>query len=177
MEATKSENSILRQKLQSKSEALLILSKELQKVRVDCEEYRDLTQKLQMKCSTLKRSTPIDLNAPDSSFNSRVFRDYTIAKQLSSLRLDNQKLMTERERLVALINEREEDVRVMRWQLNNQRMEMRNADQETRGVSRDRVKEVEMLERLEALQAKYSSLKQDLQVKTHSLCCDSTQCL
>ena len=51
IETQKGENMILRQKLQSKSEALLILSKELEKVRVDCDDYKELTNKLQMKYS------------------------------------------------------------------------------------------------------------------------------
>jgi hypothetical protein len=38
------ENKILRQKLQSKSEALVILTKELEKLRSECEDYKELTR-------------------------------------------------------------------------------------------------------------------------------------
>ena len=45
IETQKGENKILRQKLQSKSEALVILSQELDKVRNECEDYRELTRR------------------------------------------------------------------------------------------------------------------------------------
>ena len=48
IDTQKGENRILRQKLQSKAEALLILTKELEKVRSECDEYRELTQRLQV---------------------------------------------------------------------------------------------------------------------------------
>ena len=45
IETQKGENKILRQKLQSKSEALVILSQELDKVRNECEDNRELTRR------------------------------------------------------------------------------------------------------------------------------------
>ena len=53
IETSKGENKILRQKLQSKSEALIILSQELDKVRNECEDYRELTRRLQTQWSLL----------------------------------------------------------------------------------------------------------------------------
>jgi len=40
----KIESKILKQKLQSKSEALVILTKELEKLRSECEDYKELTR-------------------------------------------------------------------------------------------------------------------------------------
>ena len=67
IETQKGENKILRQKLQSKSEALIILSQELDKVRNECEDYRELTRRLQTQWSLLSS----DLGGPShvSLFN------------------------------------------------------------------------------------------------------------
>lgn len=76
IETQRGENMILRQKLQSKSEALLILSKELEKVRADCDDYKELTNKLQTKYSNLKNGQlNIALGRESDTFNSRTFRD------------------------------------------------------------------------------------------------------
>merc|ERR1712203_710698 len=68
IETQKGENKILRQKLQSKSEALVILSQELDKVRNEYEDYRELTRRLQTQWSLLSS----DLGGPShvSLFNS-----------------------------------------------------------------------------------------------------------
>ncbi len=47
LETQRGENRILRQKLQSKAEALLILSQELERTRAECKDYRELAIKLQ----------------------------------------------------------------------------------------------------------------------------------
>ena len=46
------ENAVLQQKLQSKTQALLILSKELDRCRAEGDEYRELTQRLQVQDSS-----------------------------------------------------------------------------------------------------------------------------
>ena len=68
IETQKGENKILRQKLQSKAEALVILSQELDKVRNECEDYKELTTRLQAQWSLLSS----DLGGPShvSLFNS-----------------------------------------------------------------------------------------------------------
>ena len=62
IETQKGENKILRQKLQSKSEALIILSQELDKVRNESEDYRELTRRLQTQWSLLSS----DLGGPSN---------------------------------------------------------------------------------------------------------------
>merc|ERR1712223_386358 len=88
IETQKGENKILRQKLQSKSEALIILSQELDKVRNESEDYRELTRRLQTQWSLLSS----DLGGPSnvSLFNS---------SKVSELREENKRLVTEREHL------------------------------------------------------------------------------
>lgn len=83
IETQKGENMILRQKLQSKSEALLILSKELEKARVDCDDYKELTNRLQTKYSNLKNGQlNIALGKQSETFNSRTFRDRLVFEDL-----------------------------------------------------------------------------------------------
>jgi len=55
MDSQKAENAVLRQKLRSKADALLILTQQLDKVRFENEEYRDLARKLQSEKSTLRK--------------------------------------------------------------------------------------------------------------------------
>ncbi len=49
LEAQVAENRILRQKLESKAQALLILSRELERVRGQGADYRELTDRLQQQ--------------------------------------------------------------------------------------------------------------------------------
>ncbi len=114
---------------------------------------------------------------------SLICRDKSVAKLFGDLREDNKKLLSEREQLRQLLEDREEDVKAMREELAHSRKAV--------GVEQERLmnKEVvgEMVQRLEMLQQKYSTLKQDLQVKNdykkhirHHLrpsCCVSLQSL
>merc|ERR1712088_983030 len=84
IETQKGENKILRQKLQSKSEALVILSQELDKVRNECEDYRELTRRLQTQWSLLSS----DLGEPShvSLFNNS-------SQKIAELREENKRLV------------------------------------------------------------------------------------
>ena len=205
IETQKGENKILRQKLQSKAEALLIITKELEKVRGECDEYRELVQRLQEpQCSTSKTfasedpldtlnaltSLPIGVNmkvvaATDSteSFNSRAFRDQTVASRFSALRNENKRLLLERENVKRILNEREEDIRLLRLQAKKSERRQRNETKELFGgvsdLSHDASKlsrlksmsstdstssNADVVRQLEVLQMKYDKLKHDFQV-------------
>ena len=56
--STVAENAVLQQKLQSKTQALLILSKELDRCRAEGDEYRELTLRLQVDSSRHGRLSP-----------------------------------------------------------------------------------------------------------------------
>ena len=147
IETQKGENKILRQKLQSKSEALIILSQELDKVRNECEDYRELTQRLQTQWSLLSS----DLGGPSqiSIFNN---------SKVSELREENKRLVTEREHLRKVLSDREDDIKLIRKQwLKEKKSEVQNKT-ETEQVSSN-----EIVRRLESLQIKYDCLKRDLQ--------------
>ena len=212
IETQKGENKILRQKLQSKAEALLIITKELEKVRGECDEYRELVQRLQQsQCSGTKlfapedpldtlealSSLPVGVNmkvvaVSDSSldsFNSRAFRDQSVASRFSALRNENKRLLLERENVKRLLNEREEDIRLLRIQARQAKQERNglvtsklsydrehdfaNGQQIHRSCSEEshyagcncgNHPNTDIVRQLEVLQMKYDKLKHDFQV-------------
>ena len=215
IETQKGENKILRQKLQSKAEALLIITKELEKVRGECDEYRELVQRLQQSQSSVTSkpfapedtlntlealsSLPVGLNmkvvaVSDSSdsFNSRAFRDQTVASRFSALRNENKRLLLERENVKRILNEREEDIRLLRMQTRKEKSAKngysnnkeaydnivnvnpvfkpcRNESKcshisATNGCTCGRPSDNEVVRQLEVHQMKYDKLKHDFQV-------------
>ena len=205
IETQKGENKILRQKLQSKAEALLIITKELEKVRGECDEYRELVQRLQQpQCSTSKTfapddpldtldaltSLPVGVNmkvvaASDStdSFNSRAFRDQTVASRFSALRNENKRLLVERENVKRILSEREEDIKLLRQQTKKYERRQRTEDRDlfngldelsNDGLKHSRLRSMcstestlsntDIVRQLEVLQMKYDKLKHDFQV-------------
>lgn len=90
--------------------------------RSEGDEYRELAQRLQAKCSSLKGAAAMlhlsgGFGDDDTTFNSRSYRDQSISKHLSELRQDNKKLLGDRESLRRLLADREEDVRLLRSEL------------------------------------------------------------
>ena len=149
IETQKGENKILRQKLQSKSEALIILSQELDKVRNECEDYRDLTHRLQTQWSLLSS----DLGGPShvSLFNQT---------KVSELREENKRLINEREHLRKVLADREDDIKLIRKQW----LKEKKVQSDCNGSEKTtEVPSTEMVRRLEGLQIKYDCLKRDLQ--------------
>jgi chromosome segregation ATPase len=215
IETQKGENKILRQKLQSKAEALLIITKELEKVRGECDEYRELVQRLQQsQCSISKTfahedtletlealsSLPVGVNmkvvaVSDStdSFNSRAFRDQSVASRFSALRNENKRLLLERENVKRILNEREEDIRLLRMQTRKEKQQ-RNEYRSPKEVVNNSINNIrlgqklchsksicpnestntgcgcgnhsneDIVRQLEILQMKYDKLKHDFQV-------------
>ncbi len=151
IETHKGENKILRQKLQSKSEALVILSQELDKVRNECEDYRELVRRLQAQWSLLSS----DLGGPShvSLFNS---------SKVSELREENKRLVNEREHLRQILSDREEDIKLIRKQwLIHRKADNEKCDSNELKTSSDDGKD--MVRKLESLQIKYDCLKRDVQ--------------
>ena len=184
IDTQKAENAVLRQKLQSKAEALVILTKELEKVRIESDEYRDLVQKLQTQYTTLKTTkvTPQgSITSPSAlenlaffedgsgtgmSFNSRTFRDKAMATKLADLGKDNKNLLLEREEIKRQLKEREEDVKLLRNQIKRDKSMAASMTKPKlkRNKSQTQLTDPELIRQLEVVQTRYSRLKQDLQV-------------
>lgn len=179
IETQRGENKILRQKLQSKAEALLILSKELDKVRTECDDYRELTRRLQTQCSVLKTTGGVTTDEEHStssnnnihSFNSRAFRDHTVASRLAQLRDDNKRLIDEREHLRNILQDRESDVKLIRSQWLKEKNarnatleEQQQATTQLKTKTRNKVvSTADLVKKLEIMEMKYTGLKRDLQ--------------
>ena len=115
-----------------------------------------------------QKSQQLGLAALDH-VNSKAFRDRSISKHLGELRAENKRLTAERERLRVVLCDREEDVRVMRTEMARRKEEeeegsRRRKREEREQQQQDRIRR--MVGRMEGLQGKYGTLKQDLQVST-----------
>ena len=150
IETQKGENKILRQKLQSKSEALIILSQELDKVRNECEDYRELTRRLQAQWSLL--SADLGGQSQVSLFNNS-------NQKIAELREENKRLVTEREHLRKILSDREEDIKLIRKQW----LKEKHQHLEQKSDEKESVVDEQFVRRLESLQIKYDFLKRDLQ--------------
>ena len=183
---------MLQQKLNSKTEALIILSNELARARTENEEYQDLTFQLNInqqlkhpfprKSKNINYSTLLSIkrgrNDGDNNFT---YRRNAISDHLVALRADNLRLSHERARLRQLLQERDEDVRMMRSLLKKSKAltntheysteEEENPSDVVNVVELRHVEEKgELISKLENLSSKYSQLKQDLQVlRCHSI--------
>ena len=142
IETQKGENKILRQKLQSKTEALVILSQELDKVRNECEDYRELTRRLQSQWSLLGSDhLPFFTNA-----------------KWSEIREENKRLLAEREHLRKVLTDREDDIKLIRKQWLKEKKSLNQ-----NSFVHPEVNNTDIVRRLEHLQIKYDCLKRDLQ--------------
>lgn len=163
IETQRGENRILCQKLQSKSEALVILTKELDKTRAECEEYRILTQTLHGRDAS-KQIGGRGIVALRTNSNG-LFRDLTLTNQLGELRGENKRLLAERDHLRMLVTEKEADVKLLRDELGQARNDINYRQNLISVEASRRSQDLGMLVRkLELLQIKYNRLKQDLQV-------------
>lgn len=93
-----------------------------------------------------------------------------MVKSLADLRTENKRLINEREKLRALVKDREEDVKVMRAQLIKDQREKINPHKET--MKKEEL--ARLVRQLESLRMKYSNRRQDLRVPP--LNCHIAQC-
>ena len=126
------------------------------------------------------------------SFNSRAFRDQSVASRFSALRNENKRLLLERENIKRILNEREEDIRLLRIQTRQAKQDKNKLA--TSKHSYDRAHDIanshkihrcksscseeshysgcncgnhpntDIVRQLEVLQMKYDKLKHDFQV-------------
>ncbi|CAB4061640.1 unnamed protein product [Lepeophtheirus salmonis] len=157
-----SETTILKQKLKSKAEALYILSKELENIKKESGEYKELIHKLQSQYSEIK----INETLYPGGFNSRTFRDHAVGHHFNKLRDENKRLLAERESCRILLREKEEEVQLIRQQRLKDKKDAEERAQQKNFLSKsdtDEIHQVQLLNDLETLQVKYSALKHDLQ--------------
>ncbi len=155
------ENRILRQKLESKAQALLILSRELERLRKEGEEYRELTERLQRGKAGWARSG----SALPMTRHHHHHHHQGDSRHLTELRDENRRLAKERDRLRLLLEDREEDTRALREELGRARRRSRREEAAAGKSGKEEQGEelVRMVRRMEALQSKCAATRQDLQ--------------
>ncbi|XP_071448186.1 coiled-coil domain-containing protein 149 [Hetaerina americana] len=158
----KAENGALRRKLQSKAEALLILSKELDQCRTERDQFKLMAEQLQDRCSTLKKRFHNKSSSSLALYSGGVESEhsgYSVAQILGETTEKNKALRIELEDVRQRLRDAQGDVKVLRMQLAHQRS--------TAVVESDPFpphQREELVKQLETLNSKYSQLRQDLQV-------------
>ena len=143
------QNLTLKRKLDSKCQALVIISKELSECESERDQYKLMAEKLQEKCSALKKMT---LNQ-GSLFGEDSAPPASDPKEVNkSLKFENENL---RQKLRDAIG----DVKALRLKLNQQKFSRQESDPSSKQLD----KEEEMLKQLEALSKIKNQLEIDLQ--------------
>lgn len=157
------ENACLRRKLQSKGEALLILSRELDQCRTERDQYKMIAEQIQIRSSALRKKSG-DLDEEGRTKQSLYSDHFSIPATCNSLQLlaesneQNKSLRLELQDLKQKLREAYGDIKVLRAGLSE-------AERGTGGqeILPAHQKE-ELVEQLETLGTKYTQLQSDLQV-------------
>ncbi|XP_066991607.1 coiled-coil domain-containing protein 149 [Anabrus simplex] len=156
------ENSALRRKLQSKAEALLILSKELDQCRTERDQFKLMAEQLQDRYSTLKKKS-FDLGLSRAYLYSDGLDSYSsgssILQVLEESKEKNKALRIEVEDLRQRLRDAQGDIKVLRVRLNQQRTNAASGENQT-FPSHQRE---ELVQQLETLNQKCTQLESDLQ--------------
>lgn len=157
------ENACLRRKLQSKGEALLILSRELDQCRTERDQYKMIAEQIQIRSSTLRKK-PGDLDEEGRTKQSLYSDHFSIPATCNSLQLlaesneQNKSLRLELQDLKQKLREAYGDIKVLRAGLTE--AERGSGGQEVLPAHQKE----ELVEQLETFGAKYTQLQSDLQV-------------
>ncbi|XP_033611241.1 coiled-coil domain-containing protein 149 [Cryptotermes secundus] len=156
------ENSALQRKLQSKAEALLILSKELDQCRTERDQFRLMAEQLQDRYSMLKKKSH-DLGFsrltlhPDGIDSKR--RGNTLAQILGETTEQNKALKIEVEDLRQKLRDAHGDIKALRISLGQQRSGTNVGDSQA-FPSHQRE---QLVQQLETLSLKCTQMETDLQ--------------
>lgn len=164
VEGYASENALLRRKLQSKTEAVLILSKDLNKCRNERDQFKLLSEELQRGLSDLKKSvhnkglyrTSLYTEDEEDTFRPGV----TVAERLRDAQKRNKALRMEMEELKQRLCEAYEDMEALRS--NYARHRCGNACRWEGQIFPNHPKE-ELIQQLETMDTKCSQLQVNLQ--------------
>ncbi|XP_049952464.1 coiled-coil domain-containing protein 149 isoform X1 [Schistocerca serialis cubense] len=119
------ENSALRRKLQSKAEALLILSKELDQCRTERDQFKLMAEQLQDRYSALKKKSHemglSKLSLYYDGIDSYGANAPSILQVLGETKEQNKALKMEAEDLKQKLRDAQGDIKVLREHLNQQR--------------------------------------------------------
>lgn len=117
----KFQNAALRSKLQSKVEALSIISKQLDKCRSERDQFKLMAEQLQERYTLLKKKSYNGVNYYDERIDYTQLPGHNVAQLLGDTREMNKALLLEVESLRQKLSESEGDIKVLRKQSNHLR--------------------------------------------------------
>lgn len=146
---------ILRRKLQMKSEALILLSQELDQCRIQRDQFKLIAKQIQERFLNLKKQM-CDTKEFNRCFN--LEDDFKTVDLLTEAREQNKCLKLQVETLRQKLGDAEGDIKALR--MNNNRAAIERHDTQLAPAMHQRE---EMIEQLEKLNLKCSQLQTDLQ--------------
>ncbi|XP_014468442.1 PREDICTED: coiled-coil domain-containing protein 149 [Dinoponera quadriceps] len=146
---------ILRKKLQMKSEALMLLSQELDQCRIQRDQFKLMAEQIQERFLHLKKQM-CDTKESNRCYN--LDDDFRTLDLLMETREQNKCLRLQVETLRQKLGDAEGDIKALR--MNNNRL---SVDQQDAPLAPSMHQREEMIEQLEKLNLKCSQLQTDLQ--------------
>ncbi|GLH03201.1 Uncharacterized protein GBIM_09100 [Gryllus bimaculatus] len=156
------ENAALRRKLQSKAEALLILSKELDQCRTERDQFKLMAEQLQDRYTSLKKKS-FDLGLSRSYLYSSGTDCYdtgsTIMEILNETKEKNKAMKIEIEDLRQKLRDAQGDVKVLRLRVSQQK----NCGMSGENQNFPSHQKEELVQQLEIMNVKCTQMEADLQ--------------
>ncbi|XP_045190805.2 GRIP and coiled-coil domain-containing protein 2-like [Mercenaria mercenaria] len=165
LEALKNEFAACRRKLDSKCEALLILSQELDQCRSERDQFKLMAEQLRERCQTLKRST--SGKPKQSTSDTGLYKNYTDAQSQNLARLlyeskeCSKSLQFEVDDLKQKLQDAQGDIKLLREQIARSRVGTTDEGMSTRHFPAH--EREELVQKLESSNEQYLQLERDLQ--------------
>ncbi|KAL3864063.1 hypothetical protein ACJMK2_005769 [Sinanodonta woodiana] len=164
-EALRNEYQICKQKLDSKGEALLILSKELDQCRSERDQFKLMAEQLRERYQALKKQNLGQV--PMSSVDTKTFKQYSdmqsqsLAKLLFESKEHNKSQQFEMEDLKQKLHDAQGDIKLLREQIARQRVGTTDEGMNTRHFPAH--EREDLVKQLEASREEFLQLQRDLQ--------------
>ncbi|XP_060558667.1 coiled-coil domain-containing protein 149-B-like [Ruditapes philippinarum] len=164
-EALKNEFTACRRKLDSKCEALLILSKELDQCRSERDQFKLMAEQLRERCQTLK--TSLSGKPKQSTSDTGIYKNYTdtqsqnLARLLYESKEYSKSLQFEVDDLKQKLHDANGDIKLLREQIARSRVGTTDEGLSTRHFPAH--EREELVQKLESSNEQYLQLERDLQ--------------
>ncbi|KAK3595845.1 hypothetical protein CHS0354_014667, partial [Potamilus streckersoni] len=164
-EALQNEYQICKQKLDSKGEALLILSKELDQCRSERDQFKLMAEQLRERYQALKKQNFGQV--PMSSVDTKTFKQYSdmqsqsLAKLLFESKEHNKSQQFEMEDLKQKLHDAQGDIKLLREQIARQRVGTTDEGMNTRHFPAH--EREDLVKQLEGSREEFLQLQRDLQ--------------
>eukprot|EP00092_Neocalanus_flemingeri_P007066 GFUD01007634.1.p1 GENE.GFUD01007634.1~~GFUD01007634.1.p1 ORF type:complete len:524 (+),score=163.83 GFUD01007634.1:33-1604(+) len=167
LDVVRAENGILRRKLQSKTEGLMILSKEVEVLKNELNQTKTLNEHLinpKSSSELLLDDSALMLYSENTCFSTSSARERNRIALHKQLRKKNYTLQLERENLRQQLDDAKGDIRIFREQVKKAgKVLQRKVDKVEENSVVGKESRESLVKRMEDLQIKHNALKHDLQ--------------